>query len=118
MNRSYKPPTSTYIGGSESSLPLKEIISRLETAYCRTIGVEFMFINSLEQCNWIREKFETPNIAHMDAQQKRLLLARLTRSHGFEAFLARKFPSEKRFGLEGCEMLIPAMKAIIDRSTS
>lgn len=30
----------------------------------------------------------------------------------FEAFLARKFSSEKRFGLEGCEILIPAMKQV------
>ena len=35
----------------------------------------------------------------------------------FEAFLARKWSSEKRFGLEGCEILIPAMKQIIDKST-
>lgn len=35
----------------------------------------------------------------------------------FEAFLARKWTSEKRFGLEGCEILIPAMKQVIDRST-
>lgn len=30
----------------------------------------------------------------------------------FENFLARKFSSEKRFGLEGCEILIPAMKQV------
>jgi hypothetical protein len=35
----------------------------------------------------------------------------------FEAFLAKKFSSEKRFGLEGCEILIPAMKEVIDTST-
>lgn len=35
----------------------------------------------------------------------------------FEAFLARKWSSEKRFGLEGCEILIPAMKQVIDKST-
>ena len=34
----------------------------------------------------------------------------------FEEFLAKKFISEKRFGLEGCEVLIPAMKCIIDES--
>ncbi|KAK8403660.1 hypothetical protein O3P69_000035 [Scylla paramamosain] len=118
MERSFKLPLSTFVGGSETTLPLKEIIKRLEDAYCRSIGVEFMFINSLEQCNWIRQKFETPGIMYMSAQEKRLLLARLTRSHGFEAFLARKFSSEKRFGLEGCEILIPAMKQVIDRSTS
>uniref|UniRef100_A0A4W3HBB5 oxoglutarate dehydrogenase (succinyl-transferring) n=1 Tax=Callorhinchus milii TaxID=7868 RepID=A0A4W3HBB5_CALMI len=32
-------------------------------------------------------------------------------------FLARKWSSEKRFGVEGCEILIPALKTIIDKST-
>lgn len=35
----------------------------------------------------------------------------------FENFLAKKWSSEKRFGLEGCEILIPAMKQVIDTST-
>ncbi|XP_066940609.1 2-oxoglutarate dehydrogenase complex component E1 isoform X8 [Macrobrachium rosenbergii] len=118
LDRSFTLPMSTFIGGNEKTLTLREIIKRLEDTYCRSIGVEFMFINSLEQCNWIRQKFETPGVMHMEPQEKRLLLARLTRSHGFEAFLARKFSSEKRFGLEGCEILIPAMKQVIDRSTS
>lgn len=37
--------------------------------------------------------------------------------NSFESFLARKWSSEKRFGLEGCEILIPAMKQVIDKST-
>ena len=45
-----------------------------------------MFLNSLEQCNWIRQKFEAPGVMHMDKQEKRLLLARLTRSHGLVTF--------------------------------
>lgn len=35
----------------------------------------------------------------------------------FEEFLQRKWSSEKRFGLEGCEALIPALKTIIDISS-
>lgn len=76
-----------------------------------------MFINSLEQCNWIRKKFETPGVMNFTPDEKRLILARLTRATGFEAFLAKKFQSEKRFGLEGGEMMIPAMKQLIDVST-
>ncbi|XP_059351590.1 2-oxoglutarate dehydrogenase complex component E1-like isoform X3 [Daphnia carinata] len=118
MDRVFKLPATTYIGKpDERALPLREILSRLEAAYCRHIGVEFMFINSLEQCNWIRKRFETPGAMSLDAEGKRLLLARVTRAAGFEAFLARKWTSEKRFGLEGCEMLIPAMKTIIDKSS-
>ncbi|XP_050540620.1 2-oxoglutarate dehydrogenase complex component E1 isoform X3 [Daktulosphaira vitifoliae] len=117
MERVFKLPSTTFIGGKDNALPLREILNRLENTYCRSIGVEFMFINSLEQCNWIRQRMETPGVMEMDKEQKRLILARLTRATGFESFLARKWSSEKRFGLEGCEILIPAMKQVIDKST-
>ncbi|XP_011300393.1 2-oxoglutarate dehydrogenase, mitochondrial-like isoform X2 [Fopius arisanus] len=117
MERVFKLPSTTFIGGKEKSLPLREILKRLENAYCGHIGVEFMFINSLEQCNWIRQKMETPGVMEVTNDEKRLILARLTRATGFESFLARKWASEKRFGLEGCEILIPAMKQVIDKST-
>nr|XP_050850296.1 2-oxoglutarate dehydrogenase complex component E1 isoform X4 [Vespula vulgaris] len=117
MDRVFKLPSTTFIGGKDKSLPLREILKRLESTYCGHIGVEFMFINSLEQCNWIRQKMETPGIMEVTNDEKRLILARLTRATRFEAFLARKWSSEKRFGLEGCEILIPAMKQVIDKST-
>lgn len=45
-----------------------------------------------------------------------MILDRLIWSESFEKFIASKYPNEKRFGLEGCESLIPGMKALIDRS--
>uniref|UniRef100_A0A673SUX3 2-oxoglutarate dehydrogenase complex component E1 n=1 Tax=Suricata suricatta TaxID=37032 RepID=A0A673SUX3_SURSU len=117
LDKVFHLPTTTFIGGQESALPLREIIRRLEMAYCQHIGVEFMFINDLEQCQWIRQKFETPGIMQFTNEEKRTLLARLVRSTRFEDFLQRKWSSEKRFGLEGCEVLIPALKTIIDKSS-
>ena len=52
----------------------------------------------------------------MTGEDKKVILARLVRATMFEDFLKLKWPSEKRFGLEGCEVLIPAMKQIIDQS--
>ncbi|XP_066534604.1 2-oxoglutarate dehydrogenase-like, mitochondrial [Hoplias malabaricus] len=118
LNKTFQLPSTTFIGGHESTLPLREIIHRLETSYCGHIGVEFMFINNLEQCQWIRQKIETPGIMKFTDREKRTLLARLVRSTRFEDFLARKWSSEKRFGLEGCEVLIPALKMIIDKSSA
>ncbi|XP_058652004.1 2-oxoglutarate dehydrogenase-like, mitochondrial isoform X3 [Onychostoma macrolepis] len=117
LDKSFQLPLTTFIGGNESTLPLREIIHRLETSYCGHTGVEFMFINNMEQCQWIRQKFETPGIMTFSDREKRTLLARLVRSTRFEDFLARKWSSEKRFGLEGCEVLIPALKMIIDKSS-
>lgn len=61
----------------------REILNRLENVYCNKIGVEFMFINSLEQCNWIRKRFETPGVLNFSPERKRLILARLTRATGY-----------------------------------
>ena len=47
-----------------------------------------------------------------------LLLKFLGYLSRFEEFLQRKWSSEKRFGLEGCEVLIPALKTIIDMSSA
>ncbi|XP_069741536.1 2-oxoglutarate dehydrogenase-like, mitochondrial isoform X2 [Narcine bancroftii] len=118
LDKVFRLPTTTFIGGNETAISLREIIRRLEETYCRHIGLEFMFINDVEQCQWIRQKFEIPNILHFTNKEKRRLLARLVRSTRFEEFLARKWSSEKRFGVEGCEVLIPALKTIIDVSIS
>ncbi|XP_043191293.1 2-oxoglutarate dehydrogenase, mitochondrial-like isoform X1 [Amphibalanus amphitrite] len=118
MDTVFQLPSSTFIGGREKALPLREIVNRLEQAYCRSIGVEYMYINDLEQCNWIRQKIESPGIMQFTNDEKRLILARVARATGLESFLARKFSSEKRFGLEGGEVLIPAMKHIIDVSSA
>uniref|UniRef100_A0A8C5IX78 2-oxoglutarate dehydrogenase-like, mitochondrial n=1 Tax=Junco hyemalis TaxID=40217 RepID=A0A8C5IX78_JUNHY len=117
LDKVFQLPTTTFIGGNENSLSLREIIKRLEHTYCQHIGLEFMFINDVEQCQWIRQKFETPGVMKFSNDDKRTLLARLVRSMRFEDFLARKWSSEKRFGLEGCEVMIPALKTIIDKSS-
>ncbi|XP_075996757.1 2-oxoglutarate dehydrogenase complex component E1-like isoform X2 [Genypterus blacodes] len=117
LDEVFRLPTTTFIGGGQSTLSLREIVRRLEVAYCGHIGVEFMFINDVQQCQWIRQKFETPGITECSVEEKQTLLSRMIQSTRFEEFLQRKWSSEKRFGLEGCESLIPALKTIIDKSS-
>ena len=131
METVFQLPKTTFIGGKETALPLKEIIARLENVYCRSIGAEYMHINNLDQINWIRQRLESPGAMELNNTEKRLLLARhvtllakelqcitlmifsrISRSVGFEGFLAKKWASEKRFGLEGVDMLIPCMKQV------
>uniref|UniRef100_A0A8C3E2U3 2-oxoglutarate dehydrogenase-like, mitochondrial n=1 Tax=Corvus moneduloides TaxID=1196302 RepID=A0A8C3E2U3_CORMO len=80
LDKVFQLPTTTFIGGNENSLSLREIIKRLEYTYCQHIGLEYMFINDVEQCQWIRQKFETPGVMKFTNEEKRTLLARLVRS--------------------------------------
>jgi len=50
----------------------------------------------------------------MDQKEKLLLLDRIFWTDGFSEFIAQKFNTMKRFGLEGCESFVPGMKAAID----
>ncbi|XP_027055240.1 2-oxoglutarate dehydrogenase, mitochondrial-like [Pocillopora damicornis] len=117
LDKVFQLPNTTFIGGGNDVLTLREIVNRLNNAYCGHIGLDYMFIPEKYKCDWIRKRFETPGIVQLDVEDKRTLVKRLVRSTGFEAFLAKKWSSEKRFGIEGCEVLIPAMKTIIDKSS-
>uniref|UniRef100_A0A7E4USU5 2-oxoglutarate dehydrogenase, mitochondrial n=1 Tax=Panagrellus redivivus TaxID=6233 RepID=A0A7E4USU5_PANRE len=118
LDREFVLPPTTFIGGDKKSLSLREIILRLKNIYCRHTGVEYMHLTNYEQQEWIRKNFEQPHVNALSPEQKKTLFKRLIRSTKFEEFLAKKWPSEKRFGLEGCEVLIPAIKQVIDRSST
>jgi 2-oxoglutarate dehydrogenase E1 component len=78
-----------------------------------SIGIEYGHINDRVACDWLRQRFEVPLRFKYSKEAKRVILDRLMWSDSFERFVATKYPSEKRFGLEGCESLIPGMKAMV-----
>ncbi|XP_021295901.1 2-oxoglutarate dehydrogenase, mitochondrial-like [Herrania umbratica] len=95
---------------------LRSILTRLEQAYCGSIGYEYMHIEDREKCNWLREKIETPIPMQYNKDRRVVILDRLIWSTQFENFLATKMKTAKRFGLEGGETLIPGMKEMFDRA--
>ncbi|RMZ81081.1 hypothetical protein DV738_g2392, partial [Chaetothyriales sp. CBS 135597] len=101
---------------NQKSMKLRDIVAACEKTYCGSIGFEFIHIPDREQCDWIRNRVEIPTQYKYSVDDKRRILDRLIWSSSFESFLATKYPNDKRFGLEGCETLVPGMKALIDRS--
>lgn len=97
---------------------LRSILNRLEQTYCGSIGYEYMHIHDRDKCNWLRERIETPTPMEYSKERCKVMLDRLAWSTQFENFLATKWSTAKRFGLEGCEALIPGMKAMLDKSAA
>ncbi|TVY40350.1 2-oxoglutarate dehydrogenase, mitochondrial [Lachnellula occidentalis] len=97
-------------------MTLREIIATCERIYCGSYGIEYIHIPDRGQCDWLRERVEVGQPFKYSIDEKRRILDRLIWSSSFESFSAVKYPNDKRFGLEGCETLVPGMKALIDRS--
>jgi 2-oxoglutarate dehydrogenase E1 component len=73
-----------------------------------------MHIQDPDQKAWIQRRVEgAPWRTHFSAERKRKILRELTEAEGFETFCQRRYVGTKRFGLEGGEVLIPALQAII-----
>jgi 2-oxoglutarate dehydrogenase E1 component len=98
---------------------LREIQTILRETYCGPIGVEFMHIQDPDQKSWIQRKVEgAPWRTAFDAAAKRTILTQLTEAEGFEAFCQKRYVTTKRFGLEGGEVTIPALHAVIETVAS
>lgn len=94
---------------------LQKIIHHLQATYCQSVGVEYMFIRTPEIVEWLRSKMETSqNTPHFDPETRKQILKKLTEAVGFEHFIRKRFPGQKRFSLEGGETLIPALDAVIE----
>lgn len=93
---------------------LRTIIDHLEATYCRSIGAEFMFIREPQKLKWLQERMEkSRNTPNYSAEEKKAILRKLTQAVVFENFMHTKFVGQKRFSLEGCETLIPALESLI-----
>ncbi|MPZ52770.1 MAG: multifunctional oxoglutarate decarboxylase/oxoglutarate dehydrogenase thiamine pyrophosphate-binding subunit/dihydrolipoyllysine-residue succinyltransferase subunit [Acidimicrobiia bacterium] len=99
------------MGGKQQD-KLRDILSRLRDAYCRTMGIEFMHIQERAQKEWIQKRLEVKQ-EPMGIDQKVRILRKLGRAEAFELFLHTKFVGQKRFGLEGAESLIPLLDGIL-----
>ncbi|XP_077266284.1 2-oxoglutarate dehydrogenase, mitochondrial isoform X3 [Temnothorax americanus] len=116
MNREFPLASLTVIGGDKRSLPLREILTRLNKIYCGHLGLEYTYIHDLNMLDWLREKFEIPGAWELPAEHRKWAWMNIMRAVSFENFLAKKYGTEKRFGLEGCESFIPAMAECMETS--
>jgi 2-oxoglutarate dehydrogenase E1 component len=94
---------------------VRELLGGLRATYCGTIGIEYMHIQDPEQRAWLQERMEpNSNRANLSQQEQVALLGRLIVAEGFEQFLQVRYPTQKRFSLEGAEAVIPILDVLIE----
>ena len=93
---------------------LSMIVAHLQSTYCESIGVEYMYVRNVEKKNWIKDRLhQNQNQPNFSPEQKKDILNKLNQAVSFESFLHTKYVGQKRFSLEGGESLIPALDALI-----
>jgi 2-oxoglutarate dehydrogenase E1 component len=98
---------------------LRDLIEKLRETYCRTIGVEYMYISDKSQRDWLAQRMEPiSNQPRLDRRECQDLLGQLIAAQGFEEYLAAKYVGAKRFGIEGAESFIPMLNTIIDHGAA
>ncbi|HEX4245940.1 MAG TPA: multifunctional oxoglutarate decarboxylase/oxoglutarate dehydrogenase thiamine pyrophosphate-binding subunit/dihydrolipoyllysine-residue succinyltransferase subunit [Acidimicrobiales bacterium] len=96
---------------------LDEILHTLRDAYCRTLGIEYMHIQDLDQKRWIQQHVEGVP-ATLAPDEQRHVLDRLNAAEVFERFLHSRYVGQKRFGLEGAESAIVLLDTILDEAVT
>ena len=98
--------------GGERFMTLRKILGILRDAYCRSVGVEYMYIQNRVEREWIQNHVEV-GYAKLPRDEQLRVLRKLNSAESFESFLHTKFVGQKRFSLEGGESVIPLLDAII-----
>ncbi len=111
-----------YYAGREigrGKISLREIVDHLKLTYCGHIGTEFMFIRSPEKTKWLTERIEKENNRSVFSGDEKLkIFQHLVEAVGFEKFIHNKFVGQKRFSLEGAEILIPALNDLVEKGAA
>ncbi len=111
-------PTSVLFpeGGDD---PLASTLKRLEATYSGAIGYEFEHLEDPKKVEWLWEQVEKGiHFAAFTDKDRVWTLDRLTRVEGLEQFLHRSYLGQKRFSIEGTDMLVPMLDEAIEQAAA
>jgi 2-oxoglutarate decarboxylase len=105
------------VGGfsGQTHMKLRDVLGVLRNSYCRTVGVEYMYILEPDERQWLQEQVEVPH-HRLSPHEQKYILSKLNAAESFETFLQTKYVGQKRFSLEGGETVIPLLDAVLDKA--
>ncbi len=107
------------VGGpvAERTGNAREAVEELRRIYCGTTGYDFGHVHDPEERFWLREAVESGRFfKRLEGESAMRLLKRLTRVDTFEKFLHKAFLGQKRFSVEGVDMVVPMLNLLAHRA--
>lgn len=96
---------------------LAEAYPNLQATYTGTIAYEVEHIDNHEERVWLRGEIESGAIVgRLSADERRQVLHRLTQVDALEQFLHKAYLGQKRFSIEGLDVLVPMLDLVIERA--
>ncbi len=94
---------------------LAEALPRLQETYCGTIAYEIEHIAEHEKRVWLRQAIESGKYRHeLSSDERKELLASLSRVEAFEQYLRRAFLGQKQFSIEGLDVMVPMLDEAVE----
>ncbi|MGI8477858.1 MAG: thiamine pyrophosphate-dependent enzyme, partial [Thermomicrobiales bacterium] len=108
------PPTVVGGPAGEGAANAADAIARLRSTYAGAAGFDFDHIQEANERIWLRDAVESRTFAApLEAATKRAVLKRLTQVEAFEKFLHQTYLGQKRFSIEGNDVLVPMLDEIV-----
>ena len=107
-------PTSVLFpeGGDQ---PFAFTLDRLKATYSGDLGYEFEHLEDPEKVAWLWDQVERgTHFAEYTDEDRVRTLDRLTQVEGLEQFLHRAYLGQKRFSIEGIDMMVPMLDEAIE----
>lgn len=91
-----------------------EAIQILRKKYTGPLAYEFAHVHDEKERNWLNRQVETgSSTLSLDDEERIELFKRLVEVEQFEEFLHRTFIGQKRFSIEGNDVLVPMLDSIV-----
>ncbi|CAN5882497.1 2-oxoglutarate dehydrogenase E1 component [soil metagenome] len=108
------PPAVVGGPASAGASSAQDAIAKLRNIYCGPAGFDFDHVHHPEERRWLVSAVESRRYSlALERSEKRALLRRLTDVESFEKFLHQTYLGQKRFSIEGNDMLIPMLDEIV-----
>lgn len=101
------------LAGTERRLPIAEAEAAVRSIYSGNASLEVEHLHGEAERTWWYEHFERSFSSEADDEMLVASLESIALADEFEAFMRVKFPTKKRFGIEGAETAIVFVRELL-----